>query len=195
MPSSNSIHSSRQKIRDLIRACRYNVVGVKARTPALRTAREMMPLVREGWFQMATIKHVLIQKGRKVYSIQPDAPVIEALRLMAEHNVGALVVSENDHLAGIVTERDYARKIALKGRTSLETPVSEIMSRNVLCARPDQTVEECMAIMTAKAVRHLPVLEHKRLVGIVSIGDLVKSVIDDQQFIIKQLEHYIQGDR
>jgi CBS domain-containing protein len=144
---------------------------------------------------MVTIKHVLIQKGRKVYNIHPGAPVIEALRLMAEHNVGALVVSENDHLAGIVTERDYARKIALKGRTSLETPVSEIMSRHVLCARPDQTVEECMAIMTAKAVRHLPVLEHKRLVGIVSIGDLVKSVIDDQQFIIKQLEHYIQGDR
>lgn len=144
---------------------------------------------------MATIKHVLIQKGRKVYNIHPDAPVIEALRLMAEHNIGALVVSEGDHLAGIVTERDYARKIALKGRTSLETPVSEIMSRTVICARPDQSVEECMAIMTARAVRHLPVLEHKKLVGIVSIGDLVKSVIDDQQFIIRQLEHYIQGDR
>lgn len=144
---------------------------------------------------MATIQHVLMQKGREVYNIHPNAPVIEALRLMAAHNVGALVVSDGAHLAGIVTERDYARKVILKGRTSPETPVREIMSTTVICARMDQTVEECMAIMTARAVRHLPVLEHKRLVGIVSIGDLVKSVIDDKQFIIEQLEHYIQGDR
>ena len=145
---------------------------------------------------MATVKHVLLRKGHKVYKVHPDAPVIEALRLMAEHNVGALVVSDDAaHLVGIVTERDYARKIILKGRTSPETPVREIMSTTVICARPDQTVEECMGIMTSKAVRHLPVLEHKKLVGLVSIGDLVKSVIDDKQFIIEQLEHYIQGDR
>jgi CBS domain-containing protein len=144
---------------------------------------------------MATIKHVLIQKGREVYSTHPDAPVIEALRIMATHNIGALVVTEGAHLVGIVTERDYARKIVLRGRTSLETPVREIMSSKVICARLDQNVEECMAIMTAKALRHLPVLEHKRIVGIVSIGDLVKSVIDDKQFIIEQLEHYIHDDR
>lgn len=144
---------------------------------------------------MATIKHVLTQKGCEVHQIQPDAPVIEALRRMAEHNIGALVVSDGAHLVGIVTERDYARKIVLKGRTSLETPVREIMSTAVFCARMEQSVEECMAIMTAKAVRHLPVLEHKRLVGIVSIGDLVKSVINDKEFIIEQLEHYIHGVR
>jgi CBS domain-containing protein len=144
---------------------------------------------------MATIQQVLMHKGREVYRIHPDAPVIEALRVMAEHNVGALVVCDGDHLAGIVTERDYARKIILRGRTSLETPVRGIMSTAVICARLDQTVEECMGIMTARSVRHLPVLEHKKLVGIVSIGDLVKSVIDDKQFIIEQLEHYIQGDR
>lgn len=144
---------------------------------------------------MVTIRHVLLQKGRKVHEIHPNVPVIEALRLMAEYNVGALVVTDDIHLAGIVTERDYARKIALKGRTSLETPVSEIMSSRVICARLDQTVEECMAIMTARAVRHLPVLEHKMIVGIVSIGDLVRSLIEDKQFIIEQLEHYIHGDR
>lgn len=144
---------------------------------------------------MATIRHLLLQKGSKVHQIHPNAPVIEALRLMAEHNIGALVVSDDDHPAGIVTERDYARKIVLKGRTSLETPVREIMSSRVICVRLDQTVEECMTIMTSRAVRHLPVLEHKRIVGIVSIGDLVKSVIEDKQFIIEQLEHYIHGDR
>lgn len=145
---------------------------------------------------MATIKHVLLQKGREVRQIHPDAPVIDALRLMAEHNIGALLVCDGvAHLAGIVTERDYARKIVLKGRTSLETPVREIMSTKVFCARLDQSVEECMAIMTARAVRHLPVIEHKKVVGIVSIGDLVKSVIEDKQFIIEQLEHYIHGVR
>ena len=144
---------------------------------------------------MSTVRHVLVQKGSQVHQIHPNATVLEALRLMAEHGIGALVVCDGPHLAGIVTERDYARKIILKGRTSPQTPVSEIMSTKVVCARLDQTVDECMAIMTARAVRHLPVLEHKKLVGIVSIGDLVKSVIDDKQFIIEQLEHYIQGDR
>jgi CBS domain-containing protein len=144
---------------------------------------------------MPTVRHVLLQKGREVHHVHSTAPVIEALRLMAQHNVGALVVFDGAHLAGIVTERDYARKIVLKGRTSLETPVSEIMSSRVICARLEQTVEECMATMTAKAVRHLPVLDHKTIVGIVSIGDLVKSVIEEKQFIIEQLEHYIHGDR
>lgn len=144
---------------------------------------------------MATVRDVLALKGRVVHKIHPNAPVLEALRMMAEHGIGALVVSDGAHLAGIVTERDYARKIILKGRTSPETPVREIMSTMVICARLEQTVEECMAVMTVRAVRHLPVLEHKRVVGIVSIGDLVKNIIDDKQFIIEQLEHYIQGAR
>jgi CBS domain-containing protein len=138
---------------------------------------------------------VLNEKGRRVHHIGPDASVRDALAIMADHEIGALVVLEGGHLVGIITERDYARKIVLKGRTSLATPVREIMSTQVICARLDQTVEECMAVMTAKAVRHLPVLDHKKLVGIVSIGDMVKCIIADQKFMIEQLEHYVQGGR
>ena len=144
---------------------------------------------------MPTVRHVLDHKGFDVHHIHPDASVLDALRIMADYNIGALVVLDHDALVGIVTERDYARKIVLKGRTSPGTPVREIMSARVICARLDQTVEECMAVMTAKAVRHLPVLEHEKLIGIVSIGDMVKSIIADQQFTIEQLERYIQGGR
>jgi CBS domain-containing protein len=144
---------------------------------------------------MPTVRHVLDEKGHGVHHIRPDASVLDALTIMAEHDVGALVVLDGGNLVGIVTERDYARKIILKGRTSPGTTVREIMSTRVICARLDQTVEECMAVMTAKTVRHLPVLEHKKLVGIVSIGDMVKCIIADQKFMIEQLEHYFQGDR
>ncbi|WP_045836406.1 CBS domain-containing protein [Hyphomicrobium sp. 99] len=144
---------------------------------------------------MATVRDVLDQKGCGVYHIHPDASVLVALEMMAKHQIGALVVIEGGILAGIITERDYARKVVLKGRTSPRTLVREIMSTTVICTRLDQTVEECMAIMTAKAVRHLPVLEHTKVIGLVSIGDLVKNVIADQKFIIEQLEHYIKGDR
>jgi CBS domain-containing protein len=144
---------------------------------------------------MMTIKHVLAQKGRDVHAIPPDATVFDALNLMAQHNVGSLAVLENGTLVGLITERHYAREIVLKGRTSPGTRVRDVMSTKVVFARPDQTVEECMAIMTAKAVRHLPVLEDGRLVGLVSIGDMVKSVIGDQQFTIEQLERYIHGHR
>ncbi len=144
---------------------------------------------------MPTVRHVLDEKGHGVHQIHPDASVLDALTIMAEHDVGALVVLNGGTLVGIITERDYARKIVLKGRTSLGTPVREIMSTRVICARLDQTVEECMAVMTAKTVRHLPVLEHKELVGIVSIGDMVKCIIADQKFTIEQLEHYFQGGR
>src|SRR4249919_2457126 len=144
---------------------------------------------------MPTVRHVLDEKGHGVHHIHPDASVLDALTIMAEHDVGALVVLNGGTLVGIITERDYARKIVLKGRTSLGTPVREIMSTRVICARLDQTVEECMAVMTAKAVRHLPVLEHKELVGIVSIGDMVKCIIADQKFTIEQLEHYFHGGR
>jgi CBS domain-containing protein len=144
---------------------------------------------------MTTVKHVLDKKGHDVHFIHPGASVFDALRLMAEHNIGSLVVLEDDKLVGVITERHYAREIVLKGKTSQETLVRDIMSTKVICTRPDQSVQECMAVMTARAVRHLPVLEHGQLVGIVSIGDMVNSVIGDQKFIIEQLEHYIHGDR
>ena len=144
---------------------------------------------------MTIVKHVLDKKGHDVHFIQPDASVFDALKVMAEENIGSLVVLEDGKLVGIITERHYAREIVLKGRTSPGTLVRDIMSTKVVCARPDQSVEECMAVMTAKAVRHLPVLEGGRLVGIVSIGDMVNSVIGDQKFIIEQLEHFIHGDR
>ena len=140
-----------------------------------------------------SIATILQAKGRKVHSVAPETSVFDALKVMAEANVGALVVLNQGKLCGIISERDYARKIALMGRTSPGTQVKDIMATRVLCVRPEQTVHECMALMTAKAVRHLPVLENKVVVGIVSIGDLVKSVIGEQQFIIEQLETYIHG--
>lgn len=142
---------------------------------------------------MMTVKHVLDQKGRVVHSVHPNATVFQALKLMAERNVGSMAVIEDGHLIGIITERHYAREIVLKGRTSLNTRVRDVMSVRVDFVRPEQSVEECMAIMTANAVRHLPVMEGGQLAGIVSIGDMVKSHISDQKFIIDQLEHYIHG--
>jgi CBS domain-containing protein len=145
---------------------------------------------------MATIAQVLKAKGtHEVYAIAPDETVYQAVRKMSEHNVGALLVMDSATIVGIVTERDYARKMVLAGRSSKETPVSTIMTPEVLCVTPRQTTEECMAIMTRHRVRHLPVLDHERLVGLVSIGDLVKDIISEQQFIIEQLEHYIAGSR
>jgi len=143
---------------------------------------------------MTTIKQVLDKKGRDVHSIGPDASVFDALKVMAQHDIGSLVVLESDKLVGIITERHYSREIVLKGKTSPATRVRDIMSTEVVCARPEQLVEECMAVMTARAVRHLPVLDQDQVIGIVSIGDMVKSVIDEQKFIIDQLEHYIHGD-
>jgi CBS domain-containing protein len=144
---------------------------------------------------MTTVRHLLDRKGRRVHSIRPDASVFDALKIMAEKNIGSLVVLADEKLVGIITERIYAREIALKGRTSAQTLVRDVMSTNVICMQPDQTVEECMAVMTKKTVRHLPVVEHGQIVGIVSIGDMVNSIIRDQEFIIDQLEHYIQGHK
>jgi CBS domain-containing protein len=143
---------------------------------------------------MTTVKHVLDQKGHDIQFIHPDATVFDAFKKM-ENNIGSLVVLDDGKLVGVITERHYAREIVLRDRTSRGTLVRDIMSTEVICARPDQPVEECMAVMTAKGVRHLPVLERGQLVGIVSIGDMVKSVIGDQKFIIEQLEHFIHGDR
>lgn len=142
---------------------------------------------------MATLKQLLDKKGYNVLSIEPDASVFDAIKKMADNDVGSLVVTESEKLVGIITERHYARNVFLKGRSSPETTVREIMSSRVLCAQPEQTVEECLAVMTDKAVRHLPVLDKKQLIGIVSIGDLVKDIISDQKFVIEQLEHYITG--
>jgi CBS domain-containing protein len=144
---------------------------------------------------MTTVKDVLDKKGSNVHFIYPDASVFDALKMMAENNIGSLVVLEDDKPVGIITERLYAREIILKGRTSPGTFVREIMSTRVVYARPDQSVQECMAVMTERGVRHLPVFEDERLIGIVSIGDMVKSVIGDQKFVIDQLGHYIHGDR
>jgi CBS domain-containing protein len=133
--------------------------------------------------------------SRTVHAIGPNDTVYDAVKKMAEHGIGGLLVMEGEKILGIITERDYARKIALTGRTSKETPVSAIMTTEVLCVGPQQTTEECMAIMTENRVRHLPVLDKGKLIGLVSIGDLVKDIISEQQFIIEQLEHYIAGDR
>jgi CBS domain-containing protein len=139
------------------------------------------------------VKHVLKEKGKKFWSITPDSMVYDALKLMAEKEVGALLVLDGEELVGIISERDYARKVILKGKSSLDTPVKEIMTQRVRFVRPEQTVEECMALMTDKRIRHLPVLDDDKVVGVISIGDLVKAVIDQKDFMLKQLEKYITG--
>jgi len=142
---------------------------------------------------MATIEQLLDGKGHEVLSVGPDDSVLEAIGKMANNDVGSLVVLDGEKLVGIITERHYARNVILKGRSSPKTTIKEIMSTRVVCARPEQLVEECMAVMTEKAVRHLPVLDKKKVIGLISIGDLVKSIISDKNFTIEQLEHYISG--
>jgi CBS domain-containing protein len=143
---------------------------------------------------MATVAQILKSKpDRAVHTIASTATVLEAVQRMAEKNIGALVVVDGGKVAGVVTERDYARKVALLGRSSKDTPVREIMTAGVMYVPPERTSEECMALMTENRFRHLPVLDQGKLVGLVSIGDLVKDVISEQKFIIEQLEHYIAG--
>ena len=142
---------------------------------------------------MNTVAQLLNSKGHSIHSIGPDNSVLEAIKLMAQLKIGALIVLDNNAMVGIITERDYARKVILQGKSSRNTPISDIMTTNSVCARLDQTIEECMAVITEKRVRHLPVLDNNQVVGIISIGDLVKSIIAEQQFIIEQLEHYISG--
>jgi len=144
---------------------------------------------------MKTVKQILGVKGGHVLSIEPDALVYDALKFMAERNVGALLVLAKGRLVGILSERDYARKVILMGKSSLNTPVRDIMTERVMFVRPEQTVEECMALMTEKHIRHLPVLVGDQVEGIVSIGDLVKASLDEKDFMIKQLENYITGGR
>lgn len=142
---------------------------------------------------MKLVKQLLDAKGRDILSISPDASVLDAIKVMAEKAVGALVVLQDSALAGVVTERDYARKVILKGRSSKSTLVSEIMTPKVITTTGDSTVEECMNMMTDRRIRHLPVVDGETVVGIISIGDLVKAVIADQKAEIEHLEHYISG--
>jgi CBS domain-containing protein len=140
---------------------------------------------------MASVKQILDRKGYQVWTITPDKTVFEALSLMGEKEIGALAVMDEEQVVGMLSERDYARKVVLKGKTSRETLVQAIMSSPVHAVSPDQSVAECMAIMTEQRIRHLPVLEHGNLIGMISQGDLVKFIIQEQQFIIDQLETYI----
>jgi CBS domain-containing protein len=140
---------------------------------------------------MKTVRELLEGKTNRLLSISPDASVFEALQLMAAKDVGALVVLEGERLAGIFSERDYARKVVLVGKFSKETAVREIMTPKVLCVRPDQTVDQCMGLMTEHRTRHLPVLDGSKVIGVISIGDVVKELLSEQQVIISQLESYI----
>jgi CBS domain-containing protein len=142
---------------------------------------------------MLTVRHLLGKKAQAVRAIEPDAPVLDAIRLMAEHHVGALVVMQQHELLGIVSERDYARKVILLGRSSAHTPVREIMTSPVITVSPLSTLDECMRVVTQHRVRYLPVIENGRVVGVVSIGDLIKAVIEEQQHTIEQLESYIHS--
>jgi CBS domain-containing protein len=140
---------------------------------------------------MSMVHDILRAKGDSVYSVSPDVTVLEALGVMADHDIGAVLVLDDERLVGILSERDYARKVVLAGRSSKDSKVREVMTSHVVCVAPTRSIDECMAFMTDRRLRHLPVLEHKRVIGVVSIGDLVKATIDDQQFTIEQLQSYI----
>ena len=140
---------------------------------------------------MTLVSQILHAKGNKTWTITPDATVFDAFSLMAEKDIGALIVVENEDVVGIFSERDYARKIILLGRSSKGTAVKDIMKDEVLCVSPDQSVAKCMALMTDKRIRHIPILENGRLVGVISIGDVVKAIISEQQIMINHLEDYI----
>lgn len=142
---------------------------------------------------MKLVKHIIEKKGKEIYSVSPDNSMYDALKLMAEKGIGALLVLKDGKIAGIVSERDYARKVILKGKTSRETKVSEIMTDTVICVSPETAVEECMAVMIDKHIRHLPVEKEGELIGLISIGDVVKAIIDEKKYEIDQLISYIQG--
>lgn len=142
---------------------------------------------------MGTVRNILIQKGNAVYSIDPDSSVYDALELLEDRNLGCLVVVDNERLVGIFTERDYARKVVLKGKSSKETLVRDIMTDHPIVVTPNASIEQCMQMMTEKFIRHLPVMEGDRLVGLISIGDLVRSTIEEKDYIIDTLSHYISG--
>jgi CBS domain-containing protein len=140
---------------------------------------------------MTVVRQLIERKGRTLYSVEPEDPVLEAIRQMAEHHIGALLVMKGTELQGIMSERDYARKVILHGRSSAETPVWQIMSSPVVTVSPSQTVQDCMHLMTERRIRHLPVVDGGKVVGMISIGDLVKAVMEEQKQTIEQLESYI----
>lgn len=140
-----------------------------------------------------TVSTILRSKGHDIYSVPPEATVFEALKIMSDNSVGALVVLDGEKLVGIMSERDYARKVILLGKSSREAKVKEIMSEKVYYVNPHRTADECMALMINKRIRHLPVFEDNKLIGVISIGDVVKAVIDEKEFVIEQLEEYISG--
>ena len=142
---------------------------------------------------MKTVRDVLKAKGGVVFAAEPDDTVYSALTTMAEQNIGALLVREGARVVGVFSERDYARQVILKGKASKDTPIRDVMTTRVVFVRPEQNIEECMALMTDKHIRHLPVLDGDTLIGLVSIGDVVKAVISEKEFLIAQLEHYISG--
>ena len=144
---------------------------------------------------MKFVKELLKNKGSEVWSLTPDTQVFDALEIMADKNIGAMPVLESEKIVGMFSERDYARKVILKGKASKSTLVKEIMSSKIYHVSPKQSIEECMALMTEKRIRHLPVLEGEELVGIITIGDVVKAIISEQEFMMGQLENYITGDR
>jgi CBS domain-containing protein len=144
---------------------------------------------------MTTVQHILETKGNEVYSIHPDKSVEDAIRMMAEKEIGAVLVTEHDRPVGIFSERHYAREVFLKGRASPTTPLREVMEKKLIFVEPHQTAEACMALMTEKRIRHLPVLQKGKLLGIISMGDLLKSIIADREFNIEQLVLYMQGSK
>lgn len=144
---------------------------------------------------MKTVREILLKKGNDIYSISPNQKIFEALQLMAEKDIGALLVIDKGNLVGIISERDYARKVALEGKSSKECLVSEIMSSKVVYVEIDSTTDECMALMISKKIRHLPVFDGGKLVGIISIGDVVNAIIDEKEFEIDQLVKYITDSR
>jgi CBS domain-containing protein len=144
---------------------------------------------------MKIVRDILSKKGYEIWSVSPTTPIYETLQLMDEKNIGAVLVLDSEELVGVFSERDYARKVVLLGRSSRETPVGDVMTGPVTCVRPEQPIEECMALMTDKRVRHLPVIENNQLTGVISIGDVVQAIISEQEFIIEQLENYITGVR
>ena len=142
---------------------------------------------------MKTVQQLLESKRYSVVSVAPSSTVLDALKVMADKEIGAVMVIDDGHLVGIFSERDYARKVVLQGKASKDTPVREIMTEKVVCVRAEQTIEDCMGLMTDKRIRHLPVLEHKKVVGVISIGDVVKEMLSEKELIIKQLESYIHN--
>ncbi len=144
---------------------------------------------------MTTVRNILQTKGPEVWSVEPETPVMNALKIMDEKNIGALVVIRGGAVLGILSERDYARKLVLRGKSTNESTVQDLMTPVVVTVTPDQSMDRCMELMTSRRIRHLPVVENEKLIGLISIGDVVKAVISEKEFLIKQLENYITGAR